>query len=152
MINEQICSRGLIPQTRRNIWCIIRLIIPAAAERSHAAAAEHEHIFILHLFFFLLFFLFWGCCLSFSHTAPPLPSLLKRAEISWVQMFFFFFPLSLLLQSHFESNLVKGDSTINSSPVMFSPPTRRKWSLFSSFSAFLRSHRPRCADGTANYL
>lgn len=34
---------------------------------------------------------------------------------------FFFFPLFLLLESHFESYLVKGDSTINSSPIIFPP-------------------------------
>lgn len=147
MINEQICSRGLIPQTRRNIWCIITLIIPAAAERSHAAAAEHEHIFILHLFFFLLFFFYSGAAVyPFLTRRHRFPRSSKEQKSHGCKCVFFF-----LLQSHFESNLVKGDSTINSSPVMFSPPTRRKWSLFSSFSAFLRSHRPRCADGTANY-
>lgn len=146
MINEQICSRGLIPQTRRNIWCIIRLIIPAAAERSHAAAAEHEHIFILDLFFF---FILWLLFILFSRGASA--SLAPQKSRNLMGANVFFSPLSLLPESHFESNLVKGDSAINSSPVMFSPPNHRKWSLFSSFSAFSRSLRPRCADGAPNY-
>lgn len=97
MINEQICSRGLIPQTRRNIWCIIRLIIPAAAERSHAAAAEHEHILILHLFFCFFFFFILGLLfILFSRGATASLAPQKSGNLMGANVFFFllflFFP------------------------------------------------------------
>lgn len=89
MINEQICSRGLIPQTRRNIWCIIRLIIPAAAERSHAAAAEYEHIFILHLFFGL-FFYSGAAVYPFLMLRHRFPRSSKEQKSHGCKCFFFF--------------------------------------------------------------